>query len=52
VTLSLLWPTVLNPSSASPVQAFSKLKCKRQTEEKPFPVVADTAQRLSVAFWS
>lgn len=46
----LFWPLVLNPTSASPVKAFPKSKCWKYREEKHFPVVADTVQRLSMDF--
>lgn len=46
----LLWSSVLNPISASPVKAFPRFKCWRYRKEKLFPVVADTAQRLSMDF--
>lgn len=50
MTPFLLWPLVLNPTSASSVKAFPKFKCRRYREEKLFPVVADTAQRLIMDF--
>lgn len=50
MTPFLLWPLVLNPTSASPAKAFPKFKCWTYREEKLFPVVADTAQRVSMDF--